>query len=78
MENNMTQRANTLSTKIGLVTGALLLILGLGLVFFKPDANKTIAYFMVVYGAFRLGLAVYANYLRKKPEANPDTEISEE
>ncbi len=70
MENTNTNRANAFSSKIGLISGALLLALGLWIIFTRPDANKAIAYFMVVYGAFRLGLAIYANFLRKK---NADT-----
>lgn len=78
MENNTQQRASTVSTKIGLVTGALLLILGLWLLFYKTGSNKTIAYFMIVYGAFRLGLAIYANFLRKKSNEINTTDFTQE
>ncbi len=66
MENTNEKKVNAFSSKLGLITGALLVALGLWLIFSRPDSNKAIAYFMVVYGAFRLGLAVYANFLRKK------------
>lgn len=63
-----------ISTRIGLITGALLLILGIWLVAFKPDANKPIAYFMIVYGAFRLGLSAYATFLRSKKPNDENTD----
>lgn len=71
MENKGQQKANVFSSKLGVITGALLMALGLWIVFYKPEANQYIAYFMIVYGAFRLGLAIYANFLRKK-----DTDIT--
>ena len=78
MENNGQRKANVFSSKIGLVTGALLVALGLWMIFYKPDSNKTIAYFMIVYGAFRLGLAVYANFLRKKNTDITHTDYTQE
>ncbi|MEZ5047789.1 MAG: hypothetical protein R2831_12455 [Chitinophagaceae bacterium] len=54
-----------LSPKIGIFTGALLLGLGLFIIFQKNTNNKGLAYFMVVYGAFRLGLSLYTLYKNK-------------
>ena len=78
MENNGRPNSTTMSTKIGLVTGALLLALGLWMLIYRTNANKTIAYFMVVYGAFRLGLAIYANFLRKKSTDINNTDFTQE
>jgi uncharacterized membrane protein len=78
MENNVAPKANAFSSKIGLITGALLLGLGLWMLLYKTDANKAIAYFMIVYGAFRLGLAVYANFLRKKSAETTETDFTGE
>lgn len=73
MDNaNNNKQPNTFSSKIGLISGALLIGLGLWIVFTKPEANQYIAYFMIVYGAFRLGLAAYSNFLRKKQNPNDD------
>lgn len=66
MENSNNNPRPTLTSKLGIITGALLLGLGLWIVFTKPEANPYIAYFMIIYGAFRLGLALYSSYLRKK------------
>ena len=78
MEQTNEKKVNAFSSKIGLVTGALLVGLGLWMIFMRPDSNKAIAYFMVVYGAFRLGLAVYANFLRKKNTDNTETDFTQE
>ncbi|MCC7031014.1 MAG: hypothetical protein IT257_11970 [Chitinophagaceae bacterium] len=78
MENNSAPKANAFSSKIGLITGALLLALGVWMLMYKPDANKAIAYFMIVYGAFRLGLAIYANFLRKKSAESTQTDFTQE
>ncbi|MFZ4754199.1 MAG: hypothetical protein ACOYLG_12710 [Chitinophagaceae bacterium] len=56
----------------GIISGALLLILGLYIVLSKTHQNKGLAWFLVVYGAFRLGLAIYTIYFRKnKNEQDP-------
>lgn len=78
MENTNEKKVNVFSSKLGLITGALLMALGFWLIFYRTDSNKAIAYFMVVYGAFRLGLAIYANFLRKKREENTDMDFTQE
>ncbi len=46
--------------KMGIVTGALLMGLGVFLLWKKdPNVNRTLAIFMTVYGAFRMGMAIY-------------------
>ncbi|MBK7689914.1 MAG: hypothetical protein IPK62_07560 [Bacteroidetes bacterium] len=78
MDNTNEKKVNAFSSKLGLITGALLVALGLWLIFYRADSNKAIAYFMVIYGAFRLGLAVYANFLRKKRIENAETDFTQE
>lgn len=77
MENNNPKKGNVLSSKIGLVTGALLIVLGLWIILMRPESNKTIATIMVVYGTIRLGVAVYANFLRKKTTEENDISLIE-
>ena len=55
---------------MGLLTGALLLGLGL-YAFIKTPANATsraLPIFMITYGLFRLGFSIYQNYFKKKQE----------
>jgi hypothetical protein len=58
------------SSKMGLATGALLLILGL-FIFFTRPANATsraLPVFMIIYGMFRLGFSAYQLFGKKKNE----------
>jgi hypothetical protein len=46
--------------KMGIVTGALLMGLGAYLLWKNdPNVNRPLAIFMTLYGAFRLGMAIY-------------------
>ena len=46
--------------KMGIVTGALLMGLGGFLLWKKdPNVNRTLAIFMTIYGAVRMGMAIY-------------------
>lgn len=68
MEENTTKYA--WSSKMGLITGALLLGLGL-YAFIKSPANATsraLPVFMIIYGLFRLGFSIYQTYIKKKHE----------
>ncbi|MBU3677536.1 MAG: hypothetical protein FGM54_10230 [Chitinophagaceae bacterium] len=58
--------------KMGIVTGALLMGLGGFLLWKKdPNVNRTLAIFMTVYGAFRMGMAIYQ---MKNPPADTPNE----
>ncbi|QLH47295.1 MAG: hypothetical protein HWD58_17730 [Bacteroidota bacterium] len=59
------------SRYFGLISGALLLILGLFIILTRPHQNKTLAWFMVIYGTVRLGLAIYTAFLRKNTPNDP-------
>ena len=59
--------------KMGVVTGALLMGLGGYLLWKKdPNVNRTLAIFMTVYGAVRMGMAIYQ--MKNPPATPPSTE----
>jgi uncharacterized membrane protein len=64
MEDNSTKYA--WSQNLGLLTGTLLLALGIFVLYARPEANKAIPVFMIVYGLFRLCFAIYQLYFKKK------------
>lgn len=58
--------------KMGIVTGALLMGLGAFLLWKNdPNVNRPLAIFMTLYGAVRLGMAIYQN--RNSPTNNTGT-----
>lgn len=55
--------------KMGIVTGALLMGLGAFLLWKNdPNVNRPLAIFMTLYGAFRMGMAIYQ--MKKTPSDN--------
>ena len=58
--------------KMGIVTGALLMGLGAFLLWKNdPNVNRPLAIFMTLYGAFRMGMAIYL--MKKTPTDNNNT-----
>lgn len=68
MESSQNKKLPLVSSKVGLVTGAILLAIGLWIFFKKPETNKMLPYFMIIYGAFRLGHSAYMLNKHKKNE----------
>ncbi len=59
------------TNKLGIFTGALLLALGIFVLLKRPESGKALPVFMVVYGAFRLGMSVYQSYFKKNTSDTP-------
>ncbi len=74
MEDN--SKKFTRNASLGLITGTLLLGLGIYALITRPDGGKALPVFMVVYGLFRLGFSGYTMYKRKQNEANEENNES--
>lgn len=68
MEDNSKKFSRNAS--LGLITGTLLLGLGIFALITRPEGSKILPVFMVVYGLIRLGFSGYTMYKRKKEAAN--------
>ena len=60
----------TRNSTLGLITGTLLLGLGIYALLTRPEGSKALPVFMAVYGLFRLGFSGYAMYKRKQDESS--------